>query len=663
MSLRLYIRDVGGVGYNELFIDNGNALPVNLAIKDFNQISGAKNNVSYFTYSVSIPYDLNAAALASAVDLNVTSAQDLPGVELNAFLESSFYTFRGVLKISSYEKQGNVTSVKAQFLGGLKNWINLLPEYLRELELGESLFDTASVSSIYSDSNPYDGSLEVWYSLKYYQKFIDPDFVSTLDFRQDVYFAAIIRAIEVLSSTPIQSNLFASEYFRRMLMPYVGDGRVIYRQWDGFLNTDRVISVGEFVNAFTSIWTTDDPLGALTAFTPVGAIPIVDDEVNMTFKCVFNVTTAKTSLFVILSDQNLNTKDSISIPAGITSFELSGVFESGNRPQLFIEGDCVLLTGSSIELQVEGSQFEGVYIKHRSAIRSDLKTADWISGLSDLFNLVWFYDENNEVLICDPKWNVLLPTGETVRGFYSDLAEDYSGIQDCDTESGDFGIDVDVKRSLIMAFQHDKDDRAVKSDRKWSHLEVLPPKFADGETLQRNEAFAPTVNQALPDAYTGGTNPAIVPTFLKDSADEIENADYDFISRVLYKIGVLPYSWKFNNASVVSGAPIAAQVLEVAVALPPGLPGFANVGMGDFNKRLGLSNLFYWRDFEIYRNGVIKTVNMALPVTALLNLEVFFRLLKFTNTQESGALFHVLDSAQIIVNMERISEVKLIALP
>lgn len=665
MSLRLYIRDRHGVGFNEVFIDNENALPVNLAIKDFTQISGEKNNVSYFTYTMDIPYEVNAEALGCAVDLNVSSAQDLPGIELNAFLESGFYTFRGVIKITGYQRTGSQTNLKAQFLGGLKNWINLLPTDLRDLELGESVYDTATITSIFNDSDAYDGSLEIWYSLKFYQMFEDPNFVSTVDFRPDLYFAAIIRAIEETSNTPIQSNFFATEYFRRYLMPYVGDGRLIYRQHRATANVNIVDAFGGFIDLSTLDWTNDDPLGAVTITRPVGAIPVSDDEVNVTYKFSLNVTTSKTSLAVVLSNTALESKDNTAIFPGQNDFELSGTFTSSEVPAILIEGDYTILAGSTIEMEIEGvifSGIEGVTLQHRSTIKPDVKTNDFISGLSDLNNLIWFYDENNEVLIVEPKWDVTLPTGEFVRGFYSSLADDYTEMLDCGTEEGDFNIDVNVRRDLVMAFKEDNDDNAVKDSRRFAHLEELPPKFPDGETVQRNEIFAPTNNIPLPAAYTGTTAPAPVPTFIEET-DDVEAPAFDFEPRVLYKMGMLPYEWRFNNTTIITGAPIAAQVLVPDVVVPAGQPTFANLGMGDFNDFLGLSNLFYTTDFRIYRFGVLKTVNMALPMTVLLDLERLFRFLKFTNTRDSGGVFHILEGAQVILNKERISEVKIIALP
>lgn len=661
MSVKLYIQDVNRIAYNEVFIDNAKAIPVNLGIKDYTEITGSKNNLSFFSYTIEIPYELNAVALGQAVDINVTSAQDLIGQELNGFLESNFYTTRGFIKIQSYEKQNGSYVLKAQYLGGIKNWVALLPTYLRDLELGSSTFSTANVTTIFSDPDPYDGSLSIWYSLKFYQRFLATDRISTHDLRPDIYFAAIINALEATSNTPIQSRYFATEYFRRQMMPYVGDGRVIYNLWEAEVNTDISNPTGDFLYIDKPNWTIiNDPLGAITLTTFFGVVPPADEEAIVTVRMTLNITTSKTGVYVGLIDQFLNQKEISFLKNGVNELVLSGSFAGGDRPSVFIEGDHVLLAGSTIRMEIEGVLFLGVDIQHRSTIPADLKTTDWISAITDLGNLIWFYDENNERLIVEPKWPVTLPTGEYVPGFYQGFAEDYTDVVDCATEEGDFLINDQLKRNLLFLFENDSDNKAVISKTQWSHTEILTPKFPDGTTEQKNEVFAAIINKEIPDTFGGSTVPPLIPYFRKED-DEPEAPEYDFLPVILYKMGVLPYEWKFNSTSLSTGVPIAAQVLIPTVAVPVGQPEYANLGYGDHQNIPGIINTFYTRDIETYKYGVRKTISLNLPLKVLSDMEKLFRYLKFTNTT-SGS-FHVLENFQITINQDKISEIDLIALP
>lgn len=712
MAAQLIIFDEHRVNNYRLEIDTSEAVELNLAIKDFSNIAGDKNNSSFFTLNIDIPYtQQNAVSLKHVVNFNHQEADELVGVETEAHIEIGFHTFRGTLKINGAKKSDGFIVIQAQFLGGLKNWLLLVPENLRDLDLGEHRFDEAEILRIVDhlnvDSlprNTYNGAFDVTYALKFYGKWYDTAKIIPRDMYPDIYLARVVEEIERVTQVPIVSQFFETNYFKHFIYPYVGDGRVIARVHGEEVTTQFTINSASytkltFATDFTA--TLSDTYvrigaggnGTLTQNLP-GSLSLFEGLSDVILRATIILSSGNGK--IKFSDPISGDFEEVDLDFGTNEVELRvrGVGE-GRQTQIDLAGNMNIATGSVfnffIEADIGNPGDDEIYIQNSSIFQNDLKVKDFISGLTDLFNLIWFYDEKNDRLIVEPKWSGDLFNGDRVIGFYRSqtFSDSWENNVDCSDVSLDYKIDDDLDRTVTFGYALDNGDVLYSRDDTFlARVEDMGFKFPEGETDRRNEFFAGTVNRRLVSPYSQGgafdENFAYVPHLLTYEEGVDQEVNHSFVSRVLWYQGnrtpindtqydgaedqPLIYSWVYATGAVGgthrTNAPIALCQGYIAFdnALPAIQPFTVNIGYDDFMGQPGIVSSFYEQDLDIYKRGFRGTFNVDLPLNVIVDLERLFRYRKYLNLDPFGGSFFILDTLTISITKEQVSSLKALKL-
>lgn len=637
----------------EVFLNKKDKVRLSLAISSL--IGSSEGEKSFFSYTINIPVGANLPQLSFILDTKGDDAEPIKAV-----IELGCFQFEGTVLFSGCKEN----SFPAHFLAGISNIYSKLPEFARELDLGTSMFDIATIEDTWTNIGPYDpeGFYDVWYSLKYYNGFIEPDTVSTLDFRPDVYFKVIVDSIQKHTGCLLCSELFQTDWFGRLLFPYIGTGGMDYRIFESEVTTQINQAGGNFVfdvqDSNTTV--TFDPLNMFGLGLSNVRIPNIDGDVIVVLKLELDISTSESGVSVILSDDNLNFKHVETLVDGVNILELTGTYTKLQNIQLFIDSQCTINVGSKFKYEFHDTMpFEGVEVYHNSVFPYGFKTSDLIKGMNELFNLIW-YSEGNKAIV-DPKFDVELTTGETVTGFYRDSAiiDDYRDVQDC-TKDVSTIIDSSLKKTVNWIFKKDDND-ILTADNQWAHVEELNNRYPVGTYDKENTAFAATINSQLAGEYipkATGTNfeYALIPFFTSDS-DEI---DFDFCPRVLEKMDMYKIKWTLNDVDI-TGMPLAAQVAfnKPSLALNGYRP--VNIGYSDQGDVKGLTNTFYYKDIDIYNHSIKRTLNILIDPNIGNNLLEFFRRLKFAGDCQTGEMYHILES--IDITEDDVASIKLISVP
>lgn len=662
----------------ELPVEEKNITAVNYNIKDFTKLAAAKNNLSYYSWDIEIlGNEENNRKLKYAASINSMNGDDLRGIELSAILERDSFATKGTFKITDYKVEKNVLKYRGQFLGGLTNWIKSLPNYIDELDLGEYEFSSKNVVATFKDGEPYNYHEEVWFALKYYGRYEEVTYVKQEEMYPDVYLGAIVQAMSIYSAIPIRSHFFASEYFRRWLHFYTGNGLFRAKIFEAELTTSQGINTDyfDFENTWSVIFNpreiTPSPRNDLV-IRPVVERFILEGVIDV------NIPNGSTHKLEVI-DEFLNPIASQLLINGINNINIELEIDRRRFFSLKIsESGGTIYSGSNLIISTLQPLKKGVILKVNS-ILPHVKMTDWVSAVTDLGNLVWFYDDQTGTLIVDPKYTSMLPTGEVVQGFYKDApTEDWEAKVICTNYEGSFKVK-DTKKTLLFKFKEDENDTIINGNEYERRID-LNERYPEGVTEFENELFAPTVTRLIPEAIYSDLNEPYpkVPTFINidpalytdngltitlGNLPEQENENYNrenisnYEMRLGYKIGMVEGSWRYDNGDeenpsgdILTEYPYAAQVDD---------NHNANIGFANTPLVKGIVSTFYPKDIAIYNYGIIKTIKLSLD--KLIVFEKLFRYTKFVNTYYGGQGKFILDNLQFVLNVGGVSTAKLIS--
>jgi len=616
-------------------IGQSQSINIGLAVKSF--LSTGQDISNLFSYTINIPTQKNKPLIDKY--LSRTNSNDN---NIRAVLELSFLAFPGFLKVTGC----NNDFTTAQFIGGICNWTSILPEFTRDLPLGDSLYSEVVVGILTLDGTeqPYSGASPLWYSLKKYNGWTDPGIVSFTDLRPDIHLKFLIESISSYTGYPIKSNLFNTDWFRKIVEPYTGDGRMEYLAFSYECTTPFSSPLLTFTPNDTNFTISDDPLnyGPQTSFP----VPVSDKDVDVTVNIELNLAPNFIGAgVVILSNSAMQIYDSLTLTNDtVQNITLKGSFQSINDIVVTIDGFVPnsFLVGTKLEFIFNSDPVEGSVIYHRSIFPSGQKLIDRINGLSKSFNLMWFFDGG--ILTVDPKWDVTLPTGEFVSGFYRNIAQsdDWRSKHECKKDI-DNNVNNSIKRNLIHAYKNDSNNKDV-DEMQWAHTAILSSSHSEGNTTKANPFYSAIVNRKIDPNQGGVANPAIVPTFLSGK----EGTDYDFCPVMLYKMGIANGNVNRGSLTLDDTYPMAAQV---ALASDFDFVSInvhnANLGYADYKGVPGLFSLFYQKDIDILNSGHRRRIKISIDYMVLSNIQEFFRRLKLAGggCEES---FYLVDKISIV---------------
>ena len=646
----------------EICLDN--QVQLNLSASDFDVLTGTDNNVNYFTQGgkVCVNKELEQR-LKFISDVNVFDGQNLRGGEIPAFIETGFLSFQGFAAIDSYERINGVLYINYRFKGGYTNFKEKLHKNITDLDLGTHRNSSTNIQDLFQDDTPYDGTNPIWYSLKNYGEgqtgaipFTEDVNVPASYMRPDIHTAHIIKAIEEESETPIKSKFFQTEFFRRQIHPSVTNLKFVYSELGLTSPLVRPNTATDLEFTDSSKWNTiEDPYGANTGGSNVFGINFPStliDDFTVNVKGVIELTSSTPiNILFLLKPVNANAPiingQSYTLTPGLNKINWN--FEGEINTEWFAFTQTAVAHTFGVQTNIQtivstGTVIPDIKIFNNSILKEET-TNDYISAISDLYNLVWFYDEAKRCLIVEPRYSVTLPTGEKVQGFYKEFSTSDSLRTDCENEGGNF-THFQVNRNFYLRFKDDDNDKKV-DETTFEHYELLSNKYPDEDTIQSNEVFAATILGRLLNNPDTNSTP-LIPLFQhwnRTDEDEDRKPKFDFCNRILYKHGFKTGTWVYEGVQF-SEYPFAAQVAD-------GI----NLGYGEsvnFSgvRAEGLAKIFYQTDFDIYNYAFVKSINATIEPLQLIDRVSLFR-----NSQgianKYGVGNYILESIDIGVKSEQ----------
>lgn len=662
-------------GTAKIELDRDTTFGITLQAKDFSVISD-KSNVAFYSLGGSIDYEGSKEQIQAVVDRNCFKPSDILGREVNAWILSDGDNYLGSITFDGVEQTNGRVKVNFTFLGGNANWIKNLPEYLNELDLGETFIVVDSgIPAINAYAGPYDPDEGVlWFSYKIYN--LSPYsggifYIYESTMRPDLYFKVILDALAESVQLNMVSQIFATEWFNRWLMPFVGEDGLKHHSVT--LDTPPGIPMTGFLA--TSLWN--------EAFDPNNFHDAGTDRflTNTTWEDGANVYVELQIDWVLSSGNNasvhmfdgqtLESLDSADLVIGSNSITLKGSVQAYSHVVIFVEGTCDLSSGEIRYITGMPNLVQGQYIVNNSVIHPELRTIDFISDLTLMLNLVWYHDAKSQKLIVDTKWGGELTTGETVDGFYksSTFTDKWTEFLDCKNEKFQdlsFGF-----KDVEWRFKEDSNDDYVLDPTKYGWVENIKNK--GNSQVHKNRVFAPTVNVTVPDSYVDSLNApftenAILPVM--GDPDDLENVDgiarYNFEPRVLFKVGVA--DWSVNHIDTLGVDVLAVAFQQINLRENGNLfdvdPSaiIANLAYEDWNGIPGFISTFYKPDILIWKYGGRKTITLNIPLVHFLSIENVLRYKKIVGFRETGSGHYIIESVRLILNKPGLTEIQLIDL-
>lgn len=686
MASEIVVFDKSRSNHYKIDLDQKTDTELNLKIKDFSRGIGENDNSNFFTLEFDIHLtSSNILSLNYATHINIVSGSELIGKQVFCFLTVGFQVFRGYIIIQSNEVKNGQAFIKTQYLGGLKNFSEFLPERMRELDLGSHYDDFSSITQINQNDGPYDGTNPIYY--------IHGITVAGADFGTVVgavppnimciHASAIFEAISNYLGVTIESNFLNTEFFRRILHPIRNFSKLSVNAYSLTVN-DQIVQANGPYSSLT--------LNGSKLDTDYSDLVLLSGFFSDVFVLNENIVKGENFKATFAFDLILSNTDGhvgvYAINSGVFVFE---TVESGNsRFNLEIEnvnpdeefvfifyGNVTLEAGSNFRVFIEGADYFalGLNVNNNSIFLDSEKVSDFLSGHTDNFNLIIFYDEKREVLIIENKWPATLPTGETVPGFYRNIAfnQDWSRLVDFKNANFDYKVNTSLSRELVFKFSQDSNDGFDEGILQ--HTETLSDKYPKGTTEKQNKVFAATGNEIFEyrDISSLVLRSMVLPKIIYLNEAITTETSQDFLTRdssigntinhrLLFKFGKLGYSITANG--VTTNFDLAFQRFFVDAAnRVNGKPIKVNLGYDDFRAEPGLVNMLYRKDISIYNEGFVGKFNINLPLSAILDIENLFRYRKFVKTSGVGDGYYILDVLKLIINKDKIASVEMIYLP
>lgn len=662
-------------GTAKIELDRENAFALTIQAKDFSIIS-EKTNVAFYSLGGSFDYEGNKEKLMQIVDRNAFQPSNIIGREVNAWILSDGDNYLGSITFDGIDKSSGRIKVNFTFLGGNANWVKKLPEYLFELDLGETLIvSDSTITALNVYAGPYDPDEGVlWFSYKIYNvfpysggKFI----VGESGMRPDLYFKAIIDAIAESVELNIVSQIFSTEWFRRWLMPFTGESGLKHHSVT--LDTPPGIPMTGFLA--TSLWNEAfDPSNFHDAGTDrflTNALWEDGSNVYVELQIELTVSSGNNAVVHMFDGLTLESLDSANLIVGDNNIRLIGSVQANSHVVIFVEGSCNLSAGEIRYITGMPILVQSHYIVNNTPINNDIKTIDFINDLTLFMNLVWYHDAKSQKLIVDSKWGAELTTGEVVDGFYqsSTFAEKWGEFLDCKNEKFNdlsFGY-----KEIEWRFKMDDNDDYVLNPKTYGWSEAIKNK--GNNQINENKVFAPTINVTVPDSYVDSldapfTENAILPVM--GTPDHLENIEavqrFNFLPRMLFKVGVVDWSLNHIDTLGVGWLSVAFQQIDIRGNAnindvdPTAL--IANLTYEDWNGIPGFISTFYKPDILIWKHGGRKTVTVNIPLLHFIDIEKVLRYKKMIGFRDTGTGLYIIESARLLLNKPGVTELQLIDL-
>jgi hypothetical protein len=593
-----------------------------------------------------------------AYDLDViNNVNDARKVRLKSSLTTNGLTLRGFFVLLGAGITNNKKVVyRGQFIGGVINIFESIPKNLCDWDFGSFTFDKATIDASLANGNIYDGSTPYQFAPFY---FGDPPIITHYPvnkMRPAIFLKGLTDQLEVLTGANIRSNFLNTTYARRLTM-LTPNYRGLNNEEVATMTLDAphssTIALGA-IHPTIGTWTTTDQINLFG--TP--AIYQVQDgvrELTVTVKGVVDWTpTSGTSDISLTGISATPIYDTQTLSAGLNNIEISHTFTGGDQFALFITfGEGVMETGTNLQFCFTTEDpIEGTVVKVSDFLPCE-RSLDFLNGFFNLFNIASFYNEKTNEWLIDPRFDVTLPTGEFVPGFYRgnekiDFWKDKTIIG---SEDLDFSPAEGINRHYRLAFKEDSRDELVLDEWLYSITNELNSRFPNDNTDARNDWFAPTLTSKLGFGVPSADDAPLVPTMINfepDDADAKKEFTTDFEARILYLVGIRSGQWDwYSDGNLLTDYPYLVQVDESENV---------NLGFAPVANNEGLM-IFHDKDIDLLNNSFFRELQIKLDPTDIEDLERFFRYLKNSPTL-SGASNYILKTARIF--LEGTSSVKLL---
>lgn len=666
MSVKLYI--LTDEGHKELELDSKENVILNFALKDWNTIGGDSNNRDTFSLAINANWTRkNCKTFGIPYNLSVNSNKLFRGQKYTAFIEKGASTYKGIIVSLIATKENNVRKIQFQFLGQYANWASSLQGCnLCDLRFGEFVSSRAEVENLMADDGIYDGTNPVYYGLiwsgepkpvTFPPTTTTPDYIVLTEQRPQVAAKAVIEAIQQKTGIPIESQFFKTDYFRNKWYAH-GRKDIFFEGLTSTLNT-TIAAGGSGAVEFNFIlddWTLFDGAGFVNPTSGIMKLNSLFDDSEVTVKLAIDVNIVTGTPYIFFTDLSNSYVGGAALQNGLNEIEFTATIPSDNPIAIQIVGGTVdLLAGSFVSFCMETTRWVENVKTWASSVLPCKPINDYIGGLTDSYNLVWFYDIENEKLIVEPKFPTTLPTGEVIKGFYKyEINSNLNPVFDCANDEINFFVSSEYKRTFIQRFKSDSNDKfVVEEENSTDYLHAskleLSEKFDTGETEIENRCFAPTDTDLLPTPYgvTGGNGQPLVPFMINyDPNDDnpTRTAKYNFELRELCKCGTTAGDWNWYS----SGNTLTTYPKLTQVDTDCGI----NAGYSDIGNLQGKTSLFFSKDIDIYNNSIIVTIDSFLECPKI-EFEDLFRTLLWVETNCGIRGKYIVEEMQINLNKDK----------
>lgn len=667
MSVKLTI--LTDCGHETLEIDQSNDVLINLSIKDFTKLGGTSNNRAYYTQEIGIAWTLeNCKKLGIPYNTNFPQGKDYRNKKKTALLESGVLSFRGDIVLNGFNKAGKVKTIQAQFRGLYADWITRLDCDLCDLRVSEYIHDRTTIEQIFLDDAIYDGTNPVYFGLIWnglHDPFSFPannialNHVSITEIRPQIAAKAIIEAIEQKAGIPIKSKFFDSDYFRNKWYPF-GRKEIAFEATNAVLNNGIPFTQAgsSQFNFELDDWVLNDLFGFVSPLG-VNQYPFIAPDAELTLKMSIdvNIVSGSPYFFVTDSQNSYEGTSGVKLENGINEIEYTFPISKGQFLEFRIFGGEVdLLAGTSVSMCLLSERMTEGAKAWASSVLPCTSISDYLGGLADSYNLIYYYSEKDDCLIIEPKFKTTLPNGEVVPGFYSQFINENIKIEySCENEETEFSLSTEYKNRLIQKFKDDSNDECVdEEDGLFASEQTLSDAFEVGETEIENRVFAPTKLGELPTPYAGD-NPPTVPFMISYNPDDDEpnkSMRYAFEMRELTKVGSTAGDWFwYADGNELNVYPRLVQVSE-----EDGI----NAGYADVGGLIGLTNTFFAKDIELYQCSMLRNIEAHIEKCSLLCRDDLFRLMLWVDINCGSKGRHIVESIQYNLSRDAVSAIRCI---
>lgn len=617
---------IDSVEFTEIEVDTVKPIEMDFSITDFTNIGDGK---AFVSHHIDIPRTAaNDRNLQHISNKNSRGAQSLRGQQLKALLITKTSQQPGLFQFSksNKNKNGKITH-RGLFAAGTADWISVANQTkLNQLPLGTANYTKAAVETVFQDSNPYDGSTNVWYSLKNYggtQSVIGLKPVEHRLIIPDVYAKSIYDAFEELTDYTIKSEFLNTEYFRRWLHPLTSgianiellqssiDDRKVTALRSGTFSASvhKILFNQEIQDSFNQL----DNSGSFSIFTPTveGFYKVylqitINSNTNAEFGA-FRKSSDDTDLYTFIPQNGVNEIE----------FEVFAEHEGHH----FYLNNISSVTSFYVEIEFQSTPhpiFEDVTYSVASLL-PPISFTKYHKGISQLCNLITYTDSQKKEITIEPKFGCTLPTGEVIQGFYKSkaFARDWSHKVEAGHNT-DY-LQRNTARYLTLKYKSDRNDKAVGEYQELhSDVHDFGSQYKNSSRSIHNSLFAATKTQF--DRHIGRNIPHLLiePDVTKDVTPLFE-----FDMRVLYKFGYVTGSFEwYTSGNKLNSYPFAQN---------------EPIAFDSTINWKGLKELFFERDFEIIAVGFRRAYTIFIENSDITQLD--FRSPIYLNTGDENGYF------------------------